>query len=247
LQPILTSHRWRRRLAWIGGALLLGAGIAIAAVALPRSSGRHYLAPTGTQAPVTVAQQKSVPVTKSARRGIDATLAAFVRTGVTRADPAAAWNLVTPAMRAGISRKDWNNGELPVSPLDARDDDLGWNLLSSYPGDVTVDVVIHPRKRTKEGAIAYAVEFKRTRGGRWLIDSMVPEHIFGAEPAPTKKPLPPLPPGFKPKAPRGALGPIWFIVPGVLLGLAILVPIGFAIRTWLRHRAIEKRYRSGRL
>lgn len=246
MEAILSSHRWRRRLAWGAGALLLLAGLAIAALALPRSNGRHYLAPTGTVEPVTVAEPKRVPVTKSARRAIDATLAAFVRTGVTRADPAAAWNLVTPAMRAGISREDWNKGELPVIPLDARTDELGWNVITSYPGDVTVDVILHPKKRTKEGAIAYAVEFKRMPDRRWLVDSMVPEHVFGAEAPPTRK-VEPVPPGFKPKAPRGALGPIWFIVPGALLALVLLVPAGFALRTWLRHRSIEKRYREGRL
>jgi len=242
----LTSYRRRRRLAWAACTLLVVVGLVVAALTLPRSNGRRYLEPTGTQAPQTVAGPGTqVPLTKAARREIGATLAAFVRTGVTRSDPTAAWDLVTPAMREGISRRDWNAGELPVVPLDARPV-TGWTVLSSSPGNVTVDLLVHPRRRTKEGAIAYAVDLKLARDGRWLVDSMVPEHVFAAEPA-RRKPLKPLPPGFKPSQPQGALRPIWFLVPATLLGLAILVPLAFGVRTWLRQRRIEKRYRAGRL
>ena len=104
-------------------------------------------------------------LTAADRRAVNRTLVAFVRTGVTRKDPAAAWDLVTPAMRSGVSRKQWNGGELPVLPFPATiPDNPTWNVLTSYPGDVTIDLLLQPRRGAKRGPIAFAVELKRGEG-----------------------------------------------------------------------------------
>ena len=202
--------------------------------------------PTGTTPAQTVdAVVHQVRLTPAERRALNATLVAFVRTGVTRDDSAAAWDLATPAMRSGISRSRWNGGELPVQPFPARiPDKPSWNLLSAYPGDVTIDLVLQPRPSSKRGPIAFAVELKKqARTGRWLVDSMIPEQAF----SPVESGKPPkaiVVPNGKP--PKGALSTMWFIVPGVLLGLIALVPILFLLNTWRRNRAIERRYRAER-
>jgi hypothetical protein len=75
------------------------------------------------------------------------------------------------------------------------------------------------------------------------MDSMIPEQAFS-----------PVESGKQPKAvnvpngkpPKGALGTMWFVVPGALLGLIALVPIFFLLNTWRRNRAIERRYRAER-
>ena len=230
---------------WAGCAALGVAGLVIAGFALPKSNGPHYaLHATGTALPQTYNQQQTqVNVTAAERHDIDATLAAFIRTGVSREDPAAAWELATPAMRSGVTHAEWNNGTLPVVPFPARAGKPGWTMLSSYPGDVTVDLMLRSRPGTNRGSIAYAVELRRLHG-RWLVDSIVPEQAFSP---PARKAAKPLPPNFKAKQPHGALGPIWFIVPALLLGVAVLTPVGFAVRSVLRHRSIERRYRERRL
>jgi hypothetical protein len=245
MRTMLTSYRWRRRLIWMGCAALGVAGVALAAVVLPNQNGDKYqLHATGTALPQTYdQQQQQVKVTAAIRRDIDSTLAAFIRTGVTREDPAAAWGLATPAMRSGVTHAQWNSGTLPVVPFPAKTGTPGWTTLTSYPGDVTVDLMLHSRPGTNRGSIAYAVELKRMHG-RWLVDSMVPEQSFSP---PTRKAAKPLPPNYKAQQPKGALGPVWFIVPAILLGIAVLTPIGFGVRSVIRHRAIERRYRQGRL
>jgi hypothetical protein len=51
--------------------------------------------------------------------------------------------------------------------------------LSAYPGDVTIDLLLQPRRTSKRGPIAFAVELKKqARTGRWLVDSMIPEQAF---------------------------------------------------------------------
>lgn len=235
----------RRRLTWLGSALLLLAGLAVAAILLPKDHGVHYqLNPTGTQLPEGYTPPpKEIKVTPAARREVNDTLLAFIRTGVTRSDPAAAWQLTTPEMRSGISRRDWNRGELPVQPFPARIPAVPeWNVITSYPGDLTVDLLLQPRAGTKVGPIAFAVELKR-RDGRWLVDSMAPEHVFGPS-GPSVAPK--LPPNFKGQSTKARLSPLYIIIPGALLGLALIVPLLIALSHLWRTRRIERRYRRER-
>ena len=146
-------------------------------------------------------------------------------------------------MRAGIARKDWNRGELPVQPFAARIPAVpDWTVITSYPGDLTVDLLLQPRPGAKVGPIAFAVELKR-RGGRWLVDSMAPEQVFGPSSGPVPKPLPP---GTKGKEPKARLSPLYFVIPGLLLGLAVLVPLSIAFVHFWRTWQIERRYRRER-
>ena len=243
---MLQSYRWRRRLAWGGSAFALLAGIAAAAVLLPKDHGKRYqLNPTGTEpAQSYTPPPEEVRVTPQQRRAVNETLVAFVRTGVTRSDPATAWTLTTPEMRAGIARADWDKGDLPVLPFPANissaDD---WTVITSYPGDLTVDLLLQPRAGAKRGPIAFAIELKQRRG-RWLVDSMVPEQSFGPS-GPTAAPKP-LPKNFKGKEPKARLSPLYLIVPGALLGLIVLVPLSIALRGFVRARRIERRYRRDR-
>jgi hypothetical protein len=148
-------------------------------------------------------------------------------------------------MRAGISRTDWNKGDLPVLPFPAKlstvDD---WTVITSYPRDLTVDLLLQPRPGAKQGAIAFAIELKQ-RKGQWLVDSIVPEQSFGAS-GPSAAPKP-LPKNFKGTGPKGRLSPLYFIIPGTLLGLIVLVPLSIALLALLRNRRIERQYRRDRL
>lgn len=244
MREILRSYRWRRRLAWSGGGVALLIGLTILAIVLPKDHGRRFqLAPTGTEpaetAPATPVEAR---VTREQREAVNRTLAAFIRAGVTRDDPAAAWNLTTIAMRSGVTRAEWNSGELPVQPFPARvPKRLEWNIITSTSGDLVIDLLLQPRAGSKRGPIAFAVELKRAHDGRWLVDSMVPEHVFSPiQSQPSKR----TPGSATPSYLKGRLSPLWFVIPGALLGLAILVPLGFALANWRRNRAIERRYRE---
>ena len=245
MRGILSSYRWRRRLAWIGGGIALAVGIAVAAFALPKDSGRHYnLEPTGTEAAQTVENVvKQVRLTAAEKRAVNRTLVPFVRSGVTRKDPSAAWDLVTPAMRSGVTRKEWNAGVLPVQPYPAKiPDNPTWNVLTSYPGDVTIDLFLQPRRGADRGPIAFAVELKRAKA-RWLVDSMIPEQGFAPTPSGGKSANG----GEEEPVSSRASGNRWlFIIPGALLALIVLVPLVFLLNNWRKQRAIERRYRAER-
>jgi hypothetical protein len=224
--------------------VLLLLGLTVAAILLPKDHGvRYQLNPTGTQEPQGYTPPpKEIRVTPAARQAVNETLRAFIRTGVTRSDPAAAWPLTTPAMRTGISRRDWNRGELPVQPFPARlPSTPSWNVITSYPGDLTVDLLLQPRPGVKTGPIAFAVELKQ-QSGRWLVDSMVPEHVFG----PSGQAAQPLPKNVKGQSTKARLSPLFLIIPGTLLALIVLVPLGIAVSRLVRTHRIERRYRRER-
>jgi len=246
MKGILSSYRWRRRLAWVGAVIALTVGIVVAAFALPKDSGRHYnLEPTGTEAAQTVANNvKQVRLTAADKRAVNRTLVPFVRSGVTRKDPSAAWDLVTPAMRSGVERKDWNAGVLPVQPYPATiPDNPTWNVLTSYPGDVTIDLFLQPRHGVRRGPIAFAVELKKAKQ-RWLVDSMIPEQSFAPAPSGGKSANGG---GQEAQVSARASGNRWlFIVPGSLLALIVIVPLVFLLNNWRKQRAIERRYRAER-
>lgn len=243
----MRSYRWRRRLAWSGGAVLFFAGLVVAAILLPKDQGRRFeLSPTGTTPAQTVENVlEKVRLTRADRRAVNRTLVAFVRSGVTRDDPAAAWDLATPAMRSSTTHKEWNAGELPVLPYPAIiPDNPSWYVLTSFPGDVTIDLLLQPRRTSKRGPIAFAVELKKEKkGGRWLVDSMIPEQAF-APAAPEKATKQRTVPNGV--ALKGKLSLYWFIVPGTLLALIALVPILVLLNNWRRSRAIDRRYRAER-
>ena len=69
------------------------------------------------------------------RRAINATLDRFVASAVQRKDLAAAYDLVTPAMRTGISRRAWAHGTTNVMAYPARGTRFhGWTVDLAQPG-----------------------------------------------------------------------------------------------------------------
>lgn len=246
---ILKSHRWRRRLAWAGLALVLVIALVAAILSLPRH-GRLLTETFSDEPSQVVVSEKPVPVTPAMRRQVNETLVRFVATAVTRKDPVAAWELSTAAMKAGTTRADWARGDLPVFPYPAIPAQArSWTVLSSVKNDLVADLVLQPPKGSKRGPVEFNVELKAVGSGRarrWLVDSFIAIRTYDTSAASKPKPVKPLPANAKPNYPKGRLSPAWFLVPGVLLGLLVLVPVGFAIVNWRRGVRAERAYRAGR-
>jgi hypothetical protein len=245
VRHILRSYRWRRRLLWSAAfvALLL-AGVATVLLVPEEAPRRAQELGGATGELVTEAEPAEVPVSAAERRAVNRTLRAFIATAVTRDDPAAAWGLVTRSMRAGVTRVEWNRGDLPVVPYPVVvPEDPDWVPVTSYRGDLTLDLILQPKPGSGRPAVSFFVELKRAHDGRWLIDSMVAEDFFGAgsaKPRTTKAAQ-----GATTAAgPRGRLDPTWIALPLALLALIVLVPAAIGVVTWRRQRAIDRRYRA---
>ena len=249
LRGILQSYRWRRRFVWLGVFVVLLGGVALAVALLPGSPRNQEAEPTGAAPPPqTTAIEKPTHVTAAERQAVDRTLSAFVKTALTRDNPAAAWDLVTADFKGGVSRKEWNSGTLPVIPFPAQvPKHLSWHVDSSYAGDLTLDLLLQPRRGAHTGAIAFTVEMQREkRTGRWLIASMTPQHVFSPAPTQAVHRSPKHGSGQQVKIINGALSLWWLVVPAALLALVVLIPVGVLLNNWRRNRAVERRYRAER-
>jgi len=195
--------------------------------------------------PGAAAEEREIRLTPEMRRGITRTLEQFVPAAVGRKDPALAWSLAGPGLRAGTTRADWLKGDMPVNPYDYRSEPFdGWRLVYAYPRKVAVDLLLHARPGSGAGDIAFAIDLVR-RGNRWLVDSWYTTAMWTP---PGERPFVTGPTDYiaggtnakavyeAPKFARRTLHPAWFAVPGALLGLIVVLPIGLAIASLRRDR-----------
>ena len=133
-----------------------------------------------------VVVQPQVPVTQARRSEVNALFDAFVPSAVERHDARTAYGLVTPAFRAGVTRKEWLSGQMPVYPYDARGTSFhGWTVDDSLRNSMSVELDLQPKKRT-DGPIAVNVDLRLVKG-RWLIDSFYPRTSYAPTAAPAKQ------------------------------------------------------------
>jgi hypothetical protein len=252
VQGFLASPRRRRRLVRVG--LLAVALATVAGIAIWEPGG---VDPPKTAAPVertppTLTRPRSEPytplrLTAAERRRIDATVDRFVDTAVVRDDLGTAWELASPEMREGISRGDWERGELPVLPYPAKAiAAVDWELGYVDGDAVVVDVMIQPRRASGERVQVYSVQLSRAGGGdeRWLVDSWIPTATLGGD-QPRTRPTGEAPRAIPPLAFDDArLSPWWFLVPAFFLALMVVTPVVLVLRGVRTRRRAERAYRE---
>lgn len=237
------TPRARRRLLWLAALGIAGAVAAVVVAVLPSSKGGFKGPRSGGPVQI-VRPRKQVPPSARDRAEINALLDRFVPAAVERRDPAAAYDLVTATLSAGTTRAQWRTGQIPVSPYDAGGTRFhGWIVITSYPGDITLDLTLQPRN-PNDGPASFTVYLKRVRG-RWLVDEFY--RRAGYEPA--TAPTPPrsatvAAPNRHRSSSRGRLGPIWFLVPLGLLSLIVIVPLIIFGKGWLDDKRVARKYRE---
>jgi hypothetical protein len=177
------------------------------------------------------------------RRAIDATLDRFVPAAVGQRDPALAYQLATPALRAAAPRRDWLRGKLPIYPLELKRQGYhGWQLNESTRDRVSLDLLVGANGPGDVHGVAFTVHLRRL-GGTWRVDGMAPAAIFHEDHTITSERD--FGPGLVTDRQDKSTA-IWVVVPGVLLGLGLLFPLLFFGARYLRDRRATRRYREGR-
>jgi hypothetical protein len=226
------------------GLLALAAGVWGLSALLPAPE-RVSAEPSEPGVNRIVGHERQVPLRQDDRHSIDRTLAAFVPAAVERKDPLAAYRLATPELRRSASRAEWRRGEIPVYPYPASEK-RSWTLNFSFPRHVNLDLFVQPRKGADVGPIAFTVDLKRSAGRRWLVDSFFPTAMFpkvedGGQPLAQ----PDLSPGnVKGTSQLGEqrVSSIFFLVPFVLIGLVLAIPLGMFLRDKYRVARAERIY-----
>ncbi len=114
----------------------------------------------------------------SDRKAINHTIDILVNSAVKRHHVLASYGIVTPTLRAGMTRKEWASAAIPVYPYPARGTSFHqWTIKYVTPGEVAVELMLQPARGQKIGPILFDV-YLDPIGGKWLVDSFMPVATF---------------------------------------------------------------------
>jgi hypothetical protein len=241
---LLRSPRFRRRLLK-AGLVVVAFGAAATVSIVFWNTGRELPdTPLSTEPETVAPTPRNIRLTKAEHDAAIHAAARFVATAVRREHTGDSWELVTPALRQGMTRAQWAKGNIPVQyyPVDA----ARWKMDYSYDEELGLEVYVLPDKGEQLRPMVFTITMKPlvSHGQRrWLVDSFAPtaQGIGQSPPAAAATPAP------RPQAttqPRAPLGAVWLAVPGLLVLSVVLVPTVIALRERRRTRRAERDYRD---
>jgi hypothetical protein len=188
------------------------------------------------------AQPKLTPAERAAiTRSIDV----FVNHAVKRSNPAAAFDVVAPELRPGMTRKSWKGGDIPAYPFPARGTTHPWNVLYVTREEVGLELQLQPRAGSKQGPIIFHI-YLRPVGKRWLVDSFMPVAILA--PLDAKKPKVLSVRDYSPQSAGGVslgaggphqLNSLWIALPFGLIGAVLVGLACWGLARVVRHRRLQ--------
>jgi hypothetical protein len=242
---VLSSPRWRRRLAWSVGALtVVGAAVAIGVI-YPNTGNETSGTPSGEQARV-YKPPKHIELTREQRARVLATAANFVTHAVARRKVEQAYDLTHPSLRGGMTREQWRSGTIPVVPFPV--EEARWKLDYTDADAIGLQVLLLPTAGSGMKPELFNMELAASGKGakqRFLVTSWSPTGLAGGgvPAAASSGPggVPNLGDSFGGQA---RLGSKWLLAPIILIGLVPIVVIGFFVRGWARGRRAAAAYAS---
>ena len=177
------------------------------------------------------------------RAAIKAVLNQYVPAVLERKDIVLGWKLSGPQVRGTTTLKEWQHGGVPVYPFEARGDRIDtWTTTYVLPGDVGLDLLIQPRKGTKQPAIAFRIEMTKIHGS-WKVNAFYPEALFGVDNGRVFSPQDATPNGATPMVPQPRVSGSWLALPAALIvAAAVLVPVGVVVVNKRRERSAYREH-----
>ena len=246
MRDLLASPRRRRRLLTGAIGLIVVGGVTFSMIHWSNTSHFH-MAPIRYNEKAQVAE---VPVKTDFRRakkeGVLHVAAQFVNTAVRRKHVERSYDLATPTLKTGYTRRTWATQDIPVVPYPL--DFAKYQLKGSFTDEVWIQVALFPDKAHKNVPSAvYDIVLKPFGHGNsrhWLVDSWAPAGYLNVPAGPLTGN------GGRPLAStqrgewKGKVGTGWLLLPisAFLLGLVLVTTL--ALRGWWRDSRAVKRYKS---
>jgi hypothetical protein len=169
------TPRRQRRFFVASGALLLAGIVAILATVVFRGTGNAFPDKFSNQAAQVSRPDKLAPMTKG-----ELDLARlFIRTAVARQNLDAAYSFVHPDLRGGLTRSQWDKGNIPVLYYQASNaKTVSFKIDYSYQTQALLEANLHARPGTEDRpSLLFFIGLKREGGtptGRWLVNYFEP-------------------------------------------------------------------------
>jgi hypothetical protein len=254
---LLQSPRRRRRLTFFSIVALVAAALVVLGIhySTPGSSGE---ANGPTVSDTFYNTPKHAPFKRADQRKVHRVLAQFINSAVARHDVGKSYDIAGPDIREGLSRKEWSNGDIPVTPYPASLHGQGaWDVVQySYAKQVGLEVIIFPKRGSGYSVATADVDVIKAKDGNWLVNYFMIKKFHGppsvaktsakkqakrTAKASKKAPTRAAEPALQPPAPDHS----WLILPIALLAMALVVPIVIGTIVWVRNRrAANAYYRS---
>ena len=186
---------------------------------------------------------ESVPFGKADRAAVEVVAGSFIESAVLRDHVGRSYDLTDRQLTGGMSRAEWNTGNIPVVPFPREQLQLvRWKLDYSFRDRVGLKVAFQPKPKATVGSMVFNMELHaigRGKGRHWLVDDWTPASPGGSSPtSSSRKALDLSPPAGKPGASAA-----WLLVPvGLLLGAVVLLPLGLAVRGWYNRSRADRAY-----
>jgi hypothetical protein len=178
------------------------------------------------------------------RRAINRTVDAFVLHAVRHENPGAAYDLVSPKFRAGMSRKEFVRND-PAYPYPARGRHFPWSLDYVDSNEVGGSLLLQPDRRASknQGPLLFDLIVIRHQG-RWVVDSLIPKVIFGPPHKPKVRSVLDYSPtgsgsGSGPTHDPSRINGAYIIIPFAVFGAFLVALVGWGIVRWYRDRRID--------
>lgn len=167
------DSRRNRRLLFLAGLAVLVVGAAVFTVRVFGNTAETLDAPKSNQPAQLLTERKQVPLDKDARR----VAGEFILTAVPRKRLAESYELTHPELRQGLSKKEWETGNIPVTyyPADQLDT-ATFKVDESYPDEAMLEVALLPKAKSIKPQIFY-IGLKKTgtgEAGKWQVYYWVP-------------------------------------------------------------------------
>lgn len=138
-----------------------------------------FLLALGLAAAVTTNALAAPKLPHAERKAVNRTIDGFVLHAVRHDNAAAAYDLVSPTFRAGLTRKEFAQQD-PAYPYPARGQHFHWSVDYVEPAEIGGRILLQPRAAAAKrmGAILFDLRLTKHHG-RWLVESLIPKAIFG--------------------------------------------------------------------
>jgi len=178
----------------------------------------------------------------SERQQLNRTLDLFVQHAVRHKNPGAAYFVISPVGRAGLTKKEFARQD-PVYPFNAKGLHHPWSLDYVEPAEIGGSLLLQPVNNTKFGPILFDLRFTKHHG-TWLVESLIPKVIFGPPGKPKVRSVRDYSPqsvgNSGPTYDPPRIGGDYIVIPLALFGVFLAVLAGWGARRWYRDRKISR-------